>query len=84
MIHFQNLADTNIIPLLIDQAMEKYEGMALTLRDYELKKYDQWKAETKRSLPLLMKRPLLTMITSENLAKLDLVCITHCLNACWC
>lgn len=66
------------------QAMDKYEGMALTLRDYEMKKYDQWKAETERSLPLLMKRPLLAMIKSESHAQLDLVCITHPLNACWC
>lgn len=66
------------------QAMSKYEGMALMLRDYEMKKYDQWKAETERSLPLLMKRPLLALIKSESHVQLDLVCITHPLNACWC
>lgn len=64
--------------------MGKYEGMALKLRDYELKKYGQWKAETESRLPLLMKRPLLAVITSEGHTQHDLVCITHRLNACWC
>lgn len=73
-----------MIPGHFAQAMDQYEGMALTLRDYEMKKYDQWKAETERSLPLLMKRPLLAMIKSESHAQLDLVCITHHLNTCWC
>lgn len=64
--------------------MNKYEEMALKLRDYEVKKYGQWKAETETKLPLLMKRPLLAMITSEGHAQVDLVCIMHCLNAWWC
>lgn len=64
--------------------MDKYEGMALKLRDYELKKYGQWRAETESRLPLLMKKPLLAVITSEGRSQHDLVCITHCLNAsCW-
>lgn len=58
--------------------MEKYEGVALKLRDYELKKYSQWKAETESRLALLMKRPLLAVITSEGRTHHDLVCITHC------
>lgn len=64
--------------------MDKYEGMALKLRDYELKKYGQWKAETESRLPVLMKRPLLAVISSQGHPQPGLVCITHCLNACWC
>lgn len=45
--------------------MDKYEEMALKLIDYELKRFDHWKAETEHSLPLLMKRPLLALLTSE-------------------
>lgn len=66
------------------QAMDKYEGIALKLRDYELKKYSQWKAEMESRLPLLMKRPLLAVITSEGHTQHDLVRINHCLNARWC
>lgn len=47
------------------QAMDKYEEMALKLIDYELKKFDHWKVETEHSLPMLMKRPLLAVLTSE-------------------
>lgn len=81
-VHFT--AKFNVISVHFAQAMDKYEGMALKLRDYELKKYGQWKAETESRLPLLMKRPLLAVIPSEDHTHRDLVCITHCLNACWC
>lgn len=56
--------------------MAKYEEMALKLRDYQLKKYEQWKAETERRLPLLMKKPLLAIASCESHSQLDLVCIT--------
>lgn len=62
----------------IAQAMDKYERMALKLRDYESTKYSQWKAETESRLLLLMKRPLLAVITSEGRTQQDLVCLTRC------
>lgn len=63
------------------QATDKYEGLALKLRDYELQKYGRWKAETESRLPLLMKRPLLAVITSEGHTQHDWVGINHSLNA---
>lgn len=45
--------------------MDKYEGMALKLRGYELKMYGRWKAEAESRLTQLMKRPLLAVITTE-------------------
>lgn len=60
--------------------MDKYEEMALKLIDYELKKFDHWKVETEQCLPLLMKRPLLALLTSEKThLQVHLVCITQSL-----
>nr|XP_046243361.1 dynein axonemal heavy chain 10 [Scatophagus argus] len=47
-------------------AKGKYTEIAVQIRNYELKKYDCWVAETERNLPLLMKKPLLVMIASES------------------
>ncbi|XP_044053526.1 dynein axonemal heavy chain 10 isoform X1 [Siniperca chuatsi] len=53
-------------------AKDKYVEMAVQIRDYEVKKYMYWMAETERKLPLLMKKPLLASITSENLIQTEL------------
>lgn len=57
--------------------------MAVKIKQYELQKYEYWMAETKHNLPLLLKKPLLVMITSENQIQADLVCIfcIYCLIA---
>ncbi|KAL7391500.1 hypothetical protein ABVT39_010104 [Epinephelus coioides] len=47
-------------------AKDKYTEIAVKFRDYEVKKYEHWLAETECTLPLLMKKHLLVMITSEN------------------
>ncbi|KAK2902109.1 hypothetical protein Q8A73_011855 [Channa argus] len=46
-------------------AKEKYIEIAVQMREYEQKKYEDWLAKTERNLPLLMKKPLL--VTNENL-----------------
>ncbi|XP_035496799.2 dynein axonemal heavy chain 10-like [Scophthalmus maximus] len=40
-------------------AKDKYVQVALQFRDYEVKKYERWLAETEHNLPLLMKKALL-------------------------
>lgn len=45
----------------------------MQIRDYEVKKYEQWTAETECNLPLLMKKPLLVMIITENQTQEELV-----------
>lgn len=59
------------------QAKDKYVEMAVKIKDYEEKKYEYWMAETERSLPLLMKKTLLVMITSKNQIQAELVCISR-------
>lgn len=66
------------------QAKDKYEEMAMKIRDYEVKKYEYWMAETERNLPLLIKKPLLIMITSKSQIQAELVCISRCLLSCNC
>lgn len=62
--------------------MDKYEEMALKLIEYELKKYDDWKTETEHSLPLLMKKPLLALLTNESHSQVHLVGFTHFFDTC--
>lgn len=59
------------------QAKDKYVEMAVQIKDYEEKKYAYWMAETERTLPLLLKKTLLVMITREDQIKAELVCISH-------
>lgn len=49
--------------------------MAVKIRDYELKKYEVWLAETESNLPLLMKKTLLATINCEDQVHAELVCI---------
>ncbi|XP_031712248.1 dynein heavy chain 10, axonemal [Anarrhichthys ocellatus] len=49
-----------------NEAKGKYVEMSIRIKNYEEKKYEYWLAETESNLPLLMKKPLLVMITSEN------------------
>lgn len=51
--------------------------MAMQIRDYEERKYAHWVAETEFNLPLLMKKPILVMITTENQIQAELVFISH-------
>lgn len=73
----QNEGTPNVILVHVAQAMDKYEETALKLIDYELKKYDHWKTEMEHSLPLLMKRPLLALLTNESPSQVHLVGFTH-------
>ncbi|XP_033947329.1 dynein axonemal heavy chain 10 [Pseudochaenichthys georgianus] len=54
-------------------AKDKYTEMALKIRDYKVKKFEHWTAETQRNLPKLMKNTLLVVSADENQveAKLD-------------
>ncbi|XP_071339029.1 dynein axonemal heavy chain 10 [Trachinotus anak] len=47
-------------------AKEKYVEMALKLKDYEISNYETWVTQTEHNLPLLMKKPLLVMITTQD------------------
>ncbi|XP_056232067.1 dynein axonemal heavy chain 10 [Seriola aureovittata] len=47
-------------------ARQKYVVMALKIRDYEVNNYNNWVAETERNLQLLMKKPLLVNINTED------------------
>lgn len=67
--------------LLFTKAKDKYTEIAVKFRDYEVKKYEHWLAETECTLPLLMKKHLLVMITSENQNQAELVCISRYLFA---
>lgn len=51
--------------------------MAVQIRDYEVKKYKNWMAETEHNLPLLMKKTLLDKITSEKQIQAELVYILY-------
>ncbi|TKS80370.1 Dynein heavy chain 10, axonemal [Collichthys lucidus] len=42
-----------------NEAIYKYEKMAVQLRDYAVKKYEDWLAKAKHMIPLLMKKTLL-------------------------
>lgn len=50
--------------------------MSMKIRDYSEKKYETWRAETERNLPLLMKNTLLVLVTSVNKSQEKLVCIS--------
>lgn len=58
------------------QAKAKYEKMALKIRDYKVKKFEHWTAETERNLPLLIKMPLLLIVTSKSPIQAESVCIS--------
>ncbi|XP_054466216.1 dynein axonemal heavy chain 10 [Anoplopoma fimbria] len=47
-------------------AKDKYMEMSMKIKNYEVKKYETWLAETEWNLPLLMKNSLLLINTSEN------------------
>ncbi|KAK2837261.1 hypothetical protein Q5P01_014473 [Channa striata] len=53
-------------------AKEKYIEIAVQMREYEEKKYEDWLARTERHLPLLMKKPLLVTNESQSQLELDL------------
>ncbi|XP_022608125.1 dynein heavy chain 10, axonemal [Seriola dumerili] len=54
-------------------ARQKYVVMALKIRDYEVNNYNNWVAETERNLQLLMKKPLLVNINTEDQTQAQLV-----------
>lgn len=58
------------------QAKDKYKEVAMRIRDYEKKQYENWNAETEANLPLLLKKPLLVMSKNENQIQAELVCIS--------
>lgn len=49
--------------------------MAVNIREYEVKKYELWLAETECNLPLLLKKTLLLNINCENQVHAELVSI---------
>ncbi|KAL2092820.1 hypothetical protein ACEWY4_012618 [Coilia grayii] len=49
----------------------KYLEVGMGMRDYEVKKYESWREETELSLPLLMKRTLLTIINNGEAVTVD-------------
>lgn len=61
-----NWPTSNVTLVHSVQAKAKYEKMALKIRDYKVKKYEHWTAETERNLPLLIKMPLLLIVTSKS------------------
>ena len=61
------------------KAKAKYLEVGMRMRDYELQKYEHWREETEKILPLLMKRNIL--VVSANSAdvggsqvKCEMVC----------
>uniref|UniRef100_A0A4W6G9Y8 Dynein axonemal heavy chain 10 n=1 Tax=Lates calcarifer TaxID=8187 RepID=A0A4W6G9Y8_LATCA len=65
----QNVIETSLLHSA--QAKDKYVEMAMQIRDYEVKKYEQWTAETECNLPLLMKKPLLDVRPAEGSLQRD-------------
>ncbi|XP_063753564.1 dynein axonemal heavy chain 10 [Eleginops maclovinus] len=49
----------------IKVAKDKYMEMAVKIRDFKLKKFENWTAVTAHNLPLLMKQALLVITTDE-------------------
>ncbi|KAK9522770.1 hypothetical protein VZT92_019216 [Zoarces viviparus] len=49
-----------------NEAKDKYVKMSMRIKNYEENKCNYWLAETESNLPLLMKKNLLVVITSEN------------------
>ncbi|XP_056602848.1 dynein axonemal heavy chain 10 isoform X1 [Triplophysa dalaica] len=49
----------------------KYTEVASRMRDYEMQRYLHWKAETDRSLPLLLKKTVLLMVNSGGVVCAD-------------
>nr|XP_061803884.1 dynein axonemal heavy chain 10-like [Nerophis lumbriciformis] len=47
-------------------ARNKYLEMAKKISDYGVKKYKSWVTETERNLPLLLKKPVLVIISKES------------------
>lgn len=66
------------------QAKAKYEKMALKIREYKVKKYEHWTAETERNLPLLIKMPLLLIVTSKSPIQAEPVRISCSLRSVFC
>ena len=56
---------------LLLQVKAKYLEVGMRMRDYEVKKYERWRDETEQSLPLLMKRTLLTVINGAGGISVD-------------
>ncbi|XP_037633762.1 dynein heavy chain 10, axonemal [Sebastes umbrosus] len=52
-------------------AKSRYVEMAMQFKDYQIKKYENWLAETECNLPLLMKKSLLVISTSGNQVEMD-------------
>ena len=57
------------------QAKHKYTEMAVKIREYEVKKYEIWLAETECNLPLLLKKNLLVSVNCEKQVHAELVSI---------
>ncbi|XP_076006843.1 dynein axonemal heavy chain 10 [Genypterus blacodes] len=53
-------------------AKTKYTEVATRMRHYEILKYEHWQSDTEMNLPLLMKRTLLDMTTTENQGQPDM------------
>uniref|UniRef100_A0A4W6GCG3 Dynein axonemal heavy chain 10 n=1 Tax=Lates calcarifer TaxID=8187 RepID=A0A4W6GCG3_LATCA len=74
-----------ILPFLEVPEMQECEQRNVVsyftvIRDYEVKKYEQWTAETECNLPLLMKKPLLVMIITENQTQEELRDVQYLVN----
>ncbi|KAF7665535.1 hypothetical protein LDENG_00140280 [Lucifuga dentata] len=54
----------------------KYMEVATRMRNYEIGRYESWRNRTEQELPLLMKRPLLVMTTSEKQGQPEMVVST--------
>lgn len=51
--------------------VSKFLEVAMRMRDYEVEHFNQWKAETNQTLPLLMKRSVLIMVNSAGAVCVD-------------
>lgn len=61
----------DIFLFFILQVVSKFLEAAVCMRDYEVELFNQWKAETTQTLPLLMKRSVLIMVDSAGTVCVD-------------
>ncbi|XP_036382121.1 dynein heavy chain 10, axonemal [Megalops cyprinoides] len=77
---FQRIKNTILRFLEVPEMMESEEGkaakaryleVAMSMKDYEVKKFEKWRDETEDRLPLLMKRNLLVMTNNTKITAGD-------------
>lgn len=61
----------------LPQVKGKYEEIAMKIKYYVERKHEDWTAETKRILPLMIKMPLLILKDVEGQLNAEAVCITY-------